>query len=70
MSLTSSFKERGADTQDFCSIIMDLEAAFGVPIPDYEAQHFVTVGEIVEFILTHACIGTPSSLLSRRPQIK
>lgn len=50
---TSSFKELGADILDFYSIILDLEVIFRVPIPDSESRRFVTVGDVVIWILEH-----------------
>ena len=49
----SSFKELGGDMLDFYSIILDLEVIFRVPIPDSESRRFVTVGDIVIWILDH-----------------
>jgi len=48
---TSSFKELGADTLDFYSIMLDLEAIFRIPILDSESRRFVTVGDVVIWIL-------------------
>jgi acyl carrier protein len=50
---TSSFKELGADLLDFYSIILDLEEALRLPIPDSESRRFVTVGDMVIWILDH-----------------
>lgn len=50
---TSSFRELGADMLDFYSIILDLEVVFRVPIPDSESRRFVTVGDVVIWILDH-----------------
>ena len=50
---TSSFRELGADVLDFYSIILDLEVAFRIPIPDSEYRRFVTVGDVVIWILDH-----------------
>jgi len=50
---TSSFRELGADTLDFYSIILDLEAVFRLPIPDSQSRRFVTVGDVVIWILGH-----------------
>jgi acyl carrier protein len=47
----SSFKELGADILDFYSIILDLEVIFRAPIPDSESRRFVTVGDVVIWIL-------------------
>jgi acyl carrier protein len=50
---TSSFRELGADVLDFYSIILDLEVIFRIPIPDSESRRFVTVGDVVIWILDH-----------------
>ena len=49
----SSFRELGADTLAFYSIILDLEAVFHLPIPASESRRFVTVGDVVDWILGH-----------------
>ena len=48
---TSSFRELGADILDFYEIILDLEVVFRLPIPDIESRRFVTVGDVVIWIL-------------------
>lgn len=50
---TSSFRELGADALDFYSIILDLEAVFRLPIPDNESRRFITIGDVVIWILDH-----------------
>ena len=50
---TSSFRELGADILDFYEIILDLEVVFRLPIPDIESRRFVTVGDVVIWILDH-----------------
>jgi acyl carrier protein len=50
---TSSFSELGADRLDFYSIILDLEVVFRMPIPDSESRRFITVGDVVIWILDH-----------------
>jgi acyl carrier protein len=49
----SSFRELGADLLGFYSIILDLEVIFRTPIPDDESRRFVTVGDVVIWILEH-----------------
>ncbi len=53
VQLTSSFRELGANVLDFYSIILDLEVVFRMPIPDNESRRFVTVGDVVIWILDH-----------------
>jgi acyl carrier protein len=48
---TSSFRELGADILDFYSIILDLEEVFHLPIPDSESRRFLTVSDVVIWIL-------------------
>ncbi|HKC88163.1 MAG TPA: phosphopantetheine-binding protein [Blastocatellia bacterium] len=50
---TSSFRELGVDILDFYSIILDLEVVFRLPIPDSESRRFVTVGDVVIWVLNH-----------------
>src|SRR5262249_32380979 len=50
---TSSFREVGADIPRFYSIILDLEVIFRLPIPDSQSRRFVTVGDVVIWILGH-----------------
>jgi acyl carrier protein len=50
---TSSFRELGADLLDFYSIILDLEELFLLPIPDSESRRFLTVSDVVIWILDH-----------------
>ena len=50
---TSSFRELGAEMLDFYSIILDLEVVFRLPIPDDESRRFVTIGDVVIWILDH-----------------
>ena len=49
----SSFKDLGADMLDFYSIMLDLEAIFRIPILDSESRRFVTVGDVVIWILEY-----------------
>ena len=50
---TTSFRELGVDILDFYSIILDLEVVFRLPIPDSQSRRFVTVGDVVIWILGH-----------------
>ena len=51
--LASSYKELGADSLDLYSIMMDLEEALGVSVPDRDAQRLTTVSDTVEYILAN-----------------
>ena len=39
-----------ADSLDAVEVIMALEDEFGIEIPDEEAEHFKTIGDICKFI--------------------
>jgi len=43
----------GADSLDTVELVMALEEAFGIEIPDEEAEKIKTVGDTVNYILTH-----------------
>lgn len=42
--------ELGFDSLDVVEIVMDLEAAFELSIPDEEAEKLKTVGDVVSYI--------------------
>ena len=44
----------GADSLDTVELVMALEEAFGLEIPDEEAEKIKTVGDTVNFILSHS----------------
>ena len=47
---TSLTEELEADSLDAVEVIMALEDEFGIEIPDEEAEHFKTIGDICKFI--------------------
>lgn len=47
---TSLTEDLEADSLDAVEIIMALEDEFGIEIPDEEAEHFKTIGDICKFI--------------------
>lgn len=52
---TASFVEDlGADSLDRVELVMALEEAFGLEIPDADAEKIVTVQDAVEYIQQHA----------------
>ena len=51
LTLETSLKEDlDADSLDAVEVIMALEDEFGIEIPDEEAEHFKTIGDICKFI--------------------
>ena len=51
ITLDSSLTEDlEADSLDAVEVIMALEDEFGIEIPDEEAEHFKTIGDICKFI--------------------
>lgn len=43
----------GADSLDTVELVMALEEAFGLEIPDEEAEKIKTVGDTVNYVLSH-----------------
>jgi len=43
----------GADSLDTVELVMALEEAFGIEIPDEEAEKIKTVGDTVNYVLSH-----------------
>ena len=43
----------GADSLDTVELVMAFEEAFGVSIPDSDAEKIQTVGQAVDFIVSH-----------------
>jgi len=51
----SSFvDDLGADSLDRVELVMALEEAFGVEIPDDEAEKIVTVQDAIDYVQKHA----------------
>jgi acyl carrier protein len=54
VTLESSFiDDLGCDSLDVVEIIMALEDAYDIEIPDDDARNCLTVGEAVEYIQAH-----------------
>ena len=43
----------GADSLDTVELVMALEEAFGMEIPDEEAEKIKTVGDTVNYVMSH-----------------
>jgi len=52
-SEASFIDDLGADSLDIVELIMALEEAFDMEIPDTEAEKVVTVGDVVDYIKDH-----------------
>lgn len=50
---TDIMKDLEADSLDAVEIILGVEEEFDVEIPDEDAENFVKVGDIVEYIESH-----------------
>ncbi len=51
----SSFvDDLGADSLDTVELVMALEEAFSLEIPDEEAEKIKTVGDTVKYVIAHA----------------
>ncbi len=54
VTMEASFiDDLGADSLDIVELIMALEEAFDMEIPDADAEKVVTVGDVVEYIKDH-----------------
>ena len=49
----SFIDDLGADSLDIVELVMSLEEAFDIEIPDTEAEKIVTVGDVVKYIEDH-----------------
>ena len=50
---TNLMKDLEADSLDAVEIILGVEEAFGLDIPDEEAEKFETVKDVVEYVDSH-----------------
>ena len=50
---SSFIDDLGADSLDVVELVMEFEKAFGIEIPDNEAEKISTIGEAISFITLH-----------------
>ncbi len=54
IKMESSFiEDLGADSLDIVELVMAMEEAFEIEIPDEEAENIKTVGDAINYINTH-----------------
>jgi len=51
---TSFVDDLGADSLAVVELVLAMEEAFGVAIPDDQAENLHTVGEAVDYVVAHA----------------
>jgi len=44
----------GADSLDTVELVMVLEEAFGIDIPEEDAEELITVGDVIKYVETYA----------------
>jgi len=55
VTIDSSFQgDLDADSLDLVELIVELEDQFGLKISDEDAQKIATVGEAVDYVVTHS----------------
>ena len=50
----SIVNDLGADSLDQVELIMEMEDAFDISIPEEEAQKIITIGDAVNYVCEHA----------------
>ena len=50
----SIFDDLGADSLDVVDLVMSLEEAFDIEIPDHQVENIKTVGDIVKYVEDNA----------------
>ncbi len=54
---TSFVDDLGADSLAVVELVLAMEEAFGVAIPDDEAENLRTIGDAVDYVVAHAGSG-------------
>jgi acyl carrier protein len=55
VTLEANFtNDLGADSLDTVELIMELEKAFGITIPDEDAENIATVGDAINYVKSKA----------------
>ncbi|MBK8916069.1 MAG: acyl carrier protein [Phycisphaerales bacterium] len=55
---TSFVNDLNADSLDQVELVMELEEAFEMSIPDEEAEKLQTIGLVIDYILNHLASGS------------
>jgi len=50
----SYVEDLGADSLDTVELVMALEETFGIEIPDEDAEKIKTIGDTVNYVMSHA----------------
>ncbi|AFN78738.1 mannose-1-phosphate guanylyltransferase (GDP) [Stutzerimonas stutzeri DSM 10701] len=48
-----AFREQGVDSLDFATLLLSIEEAFGVSIPDDKMESLQTIDQICSFVVEH-----------------
>jgi acyl carrier protein len=51
---SSYVDDLGADSLDTVELVMALEEAFGMEIPDEDAEKIKTIGDTINYVMAHA----------------
>lgn len=54
ITMETRFEDLNADSLDVVEVIMELETAFDIQIPDEEAERIRSIGAVVEYINANA----------------
>ena len=54
LALQATWKELKADSLDLVQILVGLEEAFSIEIPDEDAEKLQNLGDVVDYVTQHA----------------